>query len=281
MKTKNEFVVSCLIIGSLAAFCATGTGAEKKETSIARGDHTVTLRVGTEFTIRMDPKFLAEIKSQKLFDGAELRFQWRKNTEDIPEATRPELTFKSISFKDVASYRLVYWGRAEGEGGPVQVGPEGETAPVHVGVFIEKTINPTSGTVSYPLGAFGQPPTGGNVICGKTFDRWKAYEPFDGPNCNPPSTNYPNPNQHVNFVVDTCSAENGTTIDTAIQVVGNFSPPPMFCNDNAGSPCPGNTRLSRTSTITLQSTKTYRVGIYYISTTVGTATSVTFNYRYF
>jgi hypothetical protein len=286
MKTNKKLVLSCLIIGGLAAFCGAGLGAEKKETSIARGDHTVTLRVGTEFTIRLDPALLGEITSKakiqaKNFEGDfDLKFQWRKDTNDIPGATKPELRFDSIDFKDVASYSLVYWGQAKGEP-PVHVGPEGITAPVHVGVFFEKTASPTTGTVSYPLGAFGEPPEGGNVICGRTFDRWKAYEPFDGPFCSPPSTNYPNTDNNTRLRVDTCSPDNGTTMDTGIQVVGNFSPPPIFCNDNANNPCPGNARLSRTSAITLENGKTYRVGIYYRSGTVGTATKVTFNYTYF
>ena len=272
-----------MVIGGLMAFCTAGSAAEKKkEISIARGDHTETLRVGTEFIIRLDERFLAELKKQaKGFDGESvLKFQWRKDTNNIPKATKPELRFESVDFTDVASYTLVYWSEAQGESNQlVHVGPDGVTAPIHLGVFDEKTVNPTTGTVSYPLGAFGEPPTGGNVVCGVTFDRWKSYEPFDGPNCTPPSTNYPNPNQHLNLRIDTCSADNGPTMDTAIQIVGNWAPPPVICNDDTVAVCPNN-KLSR-RTIVLQASRTYRVGIFYKSSTVGTATKVTFTYTYF
>jgi hypothetical protein len=262
-KYKKIIHTSLGIVG-FVCFCTSAVAAEKKTVlATLATESSVLARQGTELKMELRAEELKRIQE------VATSFQWRKDGKDIQGATNAVMVFSAIDFGDVASYTLAYWG-AKG----------GESAPVHVSVFQEATTNPTIGAVSYPLGAFGTPPPGGNVICGKTFDKWKAFEPFDGPNVSPASPSYPNPNNHTKLTIDTCASGNGPTLDTGIQIVGNWAPPPTWCNDNATCSGLSNPLLS-SRTITMQSGKTYRVGIYWKSGTQGNITTVTFNYTYF
>src|SRR5207253_2121173 len=101
----------------------------------------------------------------------------------------------------------------------------------------------------------------------------------DGPNTTPPSQDYPNLHNHTKLDVDTFSTNN-PTVDTCVMIQQSFVPYSVLaCNNDFTPPPLPNTKLSK-CTATLAATKKYRVGICFQSSTLGGATTVTWNYLY-
>jgi hypothetical protein len=163
--------------------------------------------------------------------------------------------------------------------GPV----EEQSAPVHLSVYSLFASHSNGGCLGVPIGQFT---IGTYPICNGTgFDEYKAYFPFYGPNATGQTGAFVNSSGSANLDVTTCTNVNGT-IDTAILVKGNWSGTPQItCSDNDTN-CSINTNLSSCTFVlstnggSIVNSNSYRVGIYYKSSTLGTNASVTFQWYY-
>jgi hypothetical protein len=265
MKTKNKFVVSCLIIGGLAAFCTTGTSAEKyRTTARASTVAEVMLERGSTVTITAEPGDIQRLlkESQGGLGGdikLPLNFQWRKNSVSIPGATKESLMLENVTTNSVGSYTLLLTGAAEAE-----------TAPVHVSVYIELT-NTSGRILTAPIGVFTI--QNNTISCsGTTFTRIKTYSPF-------PSSTYPNLHNDPKLTINTCFGENGGSMNTAVVVRTNMAGfPEHSCNDAIVPPFDLNGELARCTNITLSAGTTFRASIYLKN--MGSLENVTWSYLY-
>lgn len=195
------------------------------------------------------------------------RYQWTKDGFTMENALESTLVLTDVSAKDAATYTIFVSG-AHGRA---------ESAPVHLSVYTLETNHSNGGTLTVPIGAFNT--SSQQVSCSaKTFDRWKAYVPFDGPYTSPQSSTFPNTSQSTNLVISTISTANATSLDTAVKVQNNFLPTTQVaCSDDVSSSC--GPYLS-CSTNAMATGKTYRATIYFKNATLGGQTTVTFSWNY-
>jgi len=267
MKTNNKFVAGPLIAVSLAMSWPLGYSAEKPEktghqlTASVSTVEDVSLPVGTNLTISIDLRDLNAIKKMAANNDPHLPvfFEWRKNHISLPGETNTTLTLQNLTTTNVGSYTLLYKG-----------GSEGETAPVHVGVYID--IHGSTGRkLTEPIGKFIIQNNGlGACAVGKTFGRYKTYTPF-------PSSTYPDGGEPL-LTVETCFPENGSTLDTAVVIKENtIFMTQVGCSDAQTPSCGSNADLAN-CTITRTPGMTYRVTIYLKN--VGSIDPVTWQYLF-
>ena len=230
------------------------------------------VRTGATVTLSLDARVLKKIKAdaKKSKSKLPLTFQWQINGQNIYGATNYIYAITNVSFSDVASYTLVL-------SGPV----EDQSPPTHLSVYSLFESNSNGGCLGVPIGQFS---SGNNTVCGApSFDRYKVYFPFYGPNASPQSGTFQNTSGSANLDLTTCTNVNGTTMDTAIKLQGNWSgTPEIVCNNDAS--CTNNSLLSFcTASLSPNSgsnSNSYRATIYFKSGTLGNNTNVTFQWYY-
>ncbi len=170
----------------------------------------------------------------------------------------------------MATYTLVLFG-------PV----EDQSPPIHLSVYSLFESQSNGGCLGVPIGQFS---SGDNMVCGASgFDRYKVYFPFYGPNAASQTGIFQNTSGSANLDLTTCTNVNGTTMDTAIKLQGNWSgTPQIVCNND--STCTNNSLLSFcTTSLSTNSgsiSNSYRATIYFKSATLGNNTNVTFQWYY-
>jgi hypothetical protein len=202
------------------------------------------------------------------------QYQWLKNGVLIDGETSTSYTNFSVSMDDAGTYSVLVSGNFN----------RAESEPVNVSVFFLFTNHSNGGVLTSPIQSYTFNST--SVSCGGTqnFDHWQCYLPFNGPNTSPPSTTFPNTSNGTNLDISTCLSVNGTSLNTAVEIIKNvLSPPPPFpivaCNAAAGSGCGINSALSM-CTVALQTSTRYRVAIFYVGATAQNLTTVTFTWLY-
>ena len=195
-------------------------------------------------------------------------FRWLKDEYELYGETNSTYAINNASLSDAAEYKVIVYA----------TGISAEAEPFYLSVYRPVT-NSNGGVMATPVGQF----TGGgpyNFSCGGGFDRYKTYFPFDGPNTSPPSPTYANTSNTPNLYVTTCTNVNGATLDTLVRIQDNFGTgTERACSDNYCSL--ENTKLSGATFNALQTNKTYRVTIYFKSSTLGSLTTVTFIWLYY
>jgi hypothetical protein len=151
---------------------------------------------------------------------------------------------------------------------------EAQTVPLHLSVYEPVWTNSSMGTISVPVGDFMKAT---HNVCGDSFDRYKTYYPFCGPGSTVEQGIFENTNNDPNLHVTTCDVDNGT-MDTAIQILGNYLPLQELDCDNDTS-CVGQSKLSYACT-PLPANKTVRIVIYYKSSSLTGQTVVKWSWLY-
>jgi hypothetical protein len=217
---------------------------------------------GTTVTLSASQVLLPNIRSPY--------YRWLKDEIEITNTTHSSYTIQNATLSDAAEYSVIVHSK----------GLAAEVAPFYLSVYTPVT-NSNGGIMATPVGDFASG-SGYTLSCGGSFDRYKTYFPFDGPNTSPPSSTYPNTSNSTNLNVTTCTNINGT-LDTGIKVYDNTVwATQRACSENDCGL--SNTTLSSataTGANALQNNKTYRVTIYYKSATVGTNTTITFKWLYY
>jgi len=223
------------------------------------------VRTGRKVTLQVSKEALARPGKAKVA----VHYQWRKDGVEIVGATNQSYEITYVTVTNVGSYTLVLTG-----------GLEEESVPFHLAVYTLFENESNGGYLTIPHDSFI---TGSTLLCtpsGTSFDRYKVYFPFDGPNTTPPSANFPNTSNETNLIVNTCTNFNGSPLDTAVRVMENFGDMNLkCCNNNFACGTP-NTKLSSCTATGLLSGMTYRVAIYYKKSTLGTNMHVTFRWKY-
>jgi hypothetical protein len=262
MKTKNSLVVSSLIIVGMVISCGIAIGAEYKAEARASTVAELSLEKGSALRLEMEPGDFERLLQKSAIQGGEklpVKFEWRKNFISIPGQTEKRLIINNLNTNHVGSYTLLMTG-----------GVEAETAPVHVGIYIELTN--TSGRILLePIGKFT---TQNNTIsCSvTTFTRIKTYSAF-------PSPTYPNTDNDPKLTINTCFAENGMSVNTAVVIRTNtYQWPEHSCNDAIDPPFGPNAALAMCTNITLSAGVTFRASIYLKN--ISGVENVTWSYLY-
>ncbi len=221
---------------------------------------SVIVQTGTRVTLSATPNQLLKVPNAQ--------FRWLKDEVEISEQTDSTYTISSAALSDAAEYTVVVY----------KTGISAEAAPLFLSVY-QPVTNSNGGVMATPVGDFSSG-SGYTLSCGTgTFDRYKTYFPFDGPNMSPASPTYPNTSNSTNLNVTTCTNLNGT-LDTGIKIQDNWGTlTQRACADNNCGLA--NTNLSSATCPGLVTGKTSRVTIYYKSATVGTNTTVTFKWLYY
>jgi hypothetical protein len=259
---KMKFLIIALTTISPLAW-EVGGAAAKYNMQVQLGSTAArSLMVETGQTVRIlaSSTEIAKVKAAK--------FQWLKNDMPMEGETNDALTLTNVDISHVGSYSVHVSSPHN----------RAESAAVHVSVYSLFTNYSNGGTLTAPIGDFT---ISGNTTlpCGGTFDRFRAYVPFDGPNRIPKSTTFPNDSQAANLDITTCTNINGS-IDTGIRIQENWLPMnPKDCNDNTA--CGVNALASSCTATNLQTNKTYRATIYFKSSTLDpTNTTVSFRWYY-
>lgn len=258
--TKDKLIICALML--LSATCI-----------VRPADMTVILKTATQDLLVQEGKTVAiSADAQQIagFGKEQVKYQWTKDGAPIDDGTNATHTLPSVSTNDVATYTVLVSG----------TGGQAVSAPVHLSVYSLHNSPGNGGTLTAPIGAFTF--TSLRVSCSsKTFDRYKAYLPFDGPFRTPPSPTFPNPSNYTKLDISTCNTANGATLDTAVKVQQSQLPSiQVGCVDDDGAVCGYNGVLSTCNSINLQSNKSYCTTIYFINSTLGNNTTVTFTWYY-
>jgi hypothetical protein len=277
MKKRTEtFRARPLWVGVLVALALPMQAADSKlELPVVEVTNTPVLSrmvaVGTRVAISLDRDVLGHINEDRKESMSDLplRFQWQKDGDDIPGATNSTYTINAATFYDAATYTLVLSGFAELQ-----------SAPFHLSVYILEGSHSNGGALAVPIGDFT---SGSYPVCGGTgFDRYKVYFPFYGPNASPQSGAFQNTSHSSNLDVTTCTNSNGTVLDTAIRIQGNWlGTPELACNNDTN--CVGNPLLSFCTmalSTNASASNTYRATLYFKSATLGSGKTVTFLWNY-
>ncbi len=271
---KTNITTKKLILSALTFLLGTYLGHSAAPTTTVDVGSTATqdlmIESGQTVVLSAKKQDIARIPSDKILAN---RYHWAKNGFLITHATNETYALTNVSTNDAATYTLFVSG-AHGQA---------QSAPVHLSVYTLNTNQSNGGTLTVPIGAFTF--SSQQVSCSpKTFNYYKAYVPFDGPNMTPPSPTFPNTSQSSKLVISTCSTANSSTLDTAVKVQQNWMIPPnpplqVACSDDASAACGPNPLLS-ICTNNLLAGKTYRMTLYYIGSTLGNNTTVTFSWNY-
>jgi hypothetical protein len=208
--------------------------------------------------------------------GPALTYQWCRNASNILDATNKTYSIEGVQVTNVASYTC-----------KVTAGTNGSVTsfPGHLSVYYTYQTNSVVGTLVAPIGAFSS--SSGVTIDGQVFDRISSnYFYFYGPNAYPQVGDFQNTTYMPRLTVDTYSTDNNT-VDTGIQAQQWFGPYYRKYPNNDGVPVFSTAQpdLSKFASILL-STKVdpnkacYIVTVYYVNSTLGSNTTITFNWLY-
>jgi hypothetical protein len=230
------------------------------------GDYKVTREPSTPWAIAGQSMTLSVAsKHASQPESTPVKYQWTFNGIDIPGATGQEFSIRLMKLENVGTYGV--WA-TKGE----------KKAKVY-----EESVSLLSTNLGGDFGSLTELVTvftGTGGCCGRSFNKYKVYLAFDGPFTLPSSTSFPNPNNRTNLEVDTLSDLN-PTVDTCVMIQQSFAPFSVVgCNDNFAPPPLPNPLLSK-CTARLDPNRKYRVGVCFQSSTLGGATTVTWNYRYY
>lgn len=195
-------------------------------------------------------------------------FQWQKNGSNILGATNKTYSIAEVQVTNVGTYTCEV---SSGSGTTT-------TDPAHLSVFFTYFTNSVAGTLVAPVGAFR---TGTATISGQTFDKISSnYFNFYGPAATGQSGDFQNTTGMPKLTVDTYSTDNNL-VDTGIEIRQTTFPNNNYPNNNGTDAPPGQPLLSKRPPISLYSGNSkYRVTVYYRSATMGTNTTITFNWLY-
>jgi hypothetical protein len=187
-----------------------------------------------------------------------IAYQWKKNGTMIAGAIANVFTIPVTSTNDAGMYSVTLSG---------SLTLESLAAPLAV-TFTNLAGN--SGGGYFPV---NQPAAGPSACC-SGFDRMvPAFRPFDGPHVATASVLYPNPTHSATLIIDTLA--NPTTWDTCLEVRQESAPYTQWCNDDYTS-----WKTSRRVAYPLATGKTYRVGIYFKSSTIPTNSLIYWSWMY-
>ncbi len=271
MKMTNQNIMLCVFTVASGLVCGVSRAASA-EVTVQLGStaaQSLIVQTGQTVVISASSKEMANVAHAPT-NGAS-KYEWVKDGILVPEAkgTNQNLTLTNVGFDDVATYSVFISGEHS----------RAESAPVHLSVYSLFYTNSNGGVLTAPIGDFSIS-SGTTLPCGGTFDRFKAYYPFDGPNTSPPSSIFPNTSNSTNLDLTTCTNINSTTLDTGIRIQENWLPMNQkACDDDDGS-CSFNVKLSTTTASGLLNNKTYRTTIYFNSATLGTNTTITYRWYY-
>jgi len=183
-----------------------------------------------------------------------LFYQWQFNGGNIVDATNATYTIAAVDLSKVGGYRALVWGS-----------PTNTSDTAYLSVYTTATTG-NGGTLTAPIGVF----TNSGSCCSASFDKLHVYKPFDGPYASQPSPDFPNTSNSSTLTVDTLS--NSSTLDTGVEIRQQTSPYTSWCNNDISS----TTKLSQNTGTPLVNGQTYRVGVYYKSSTLppGTTTII-------
>jgi len=194
--------------------------------------------------------------------NSHLTYQWKINGAAISAATNFNYSITNVQFIHAGTYTVTITGGASMGFSTTN------SLPAHLTVFDTNYVSGNGGTAKTPIGEF----TSSGVCQNVSFDRYVVKAWFDGPNITSPlvpSPNWPNPSSLPKLTIDTFASENGTMLDTAVQIAQNWFPyTTLCCNDNTPPPAPlTDPNLSKCD-ITMQTNKQYRAGIFFKSSSL-------------